>query len=123
MADYRALLSNILYILWWPTSKFINILTFLFSPIWALARFFLLPFTHLFETILKVILFPFRADILDRIEVGTIDDLLTTLARIPSHATCSSTRVWKLLTPPSPHNALPSNITKQTLQDFSLTMI
>ncbi|PVI07662.1 hypothetical protein DM02DRAFT_550559 [Periconia macrospinosa] len=68
MADYPTVLSTILYILWWPTNKFIHVIKFILSPIWALVRFIFLPVTYLLETIFNVILFPFRINVLERIE-------------------------------------------------------
>lgn len=68
-ADARTVFSNTLYILWWPTSKILGAIRYILSPFWTLIRFIFLPLTHLIQAILSVVLFPFRVDVLERIEV------------------------------------------------------
>ncbi|KAF1957406.1 hypothetical protein CC80DRAFT_491522 [Byssothecium circinans] len=68
MADVRTILSNTLYVIWWPTSKALNGIRFILSPFWALLQFIFLPLTHLIQAILSIVLLPFRLDILERIE-------------------------------------------------------
>lgn len=69
MADTRAILSTVLYCLWWPTSKIIYAIHTILSPFWAALQFIFLPVTYLLQGILTIILFPFRLHILERIEV------------------------------------------------------
>ena len=72
MADTRAVLSTILYCLWYPTTKLLQLLVTILSPIWAIAQFILLPVTYLIQGLLAIILFPLRLHILERIEVCRI---------------------------------------------------
>ncbi|KAF2680567.1 hypothetical protein K458DRAFT_311254 [Lentithecium fluviatile CBS 122367] len=68
MADTRAIVSTVLYCLWWPTSKIIYAIQTILSPFWTILQFVFLPLTYLLHAVLSIILFPFRHHILDRIE-------------------------------------------------------
>jgi len=72
MADTRAVISIVLYCLWWPTTKIIYAIQTILSPFWTALQFIFLPVTYLLRAILTVILFPFRLHILERIEVCLI---------------------------------------------------
>ncbi|KAJ4302734.1 hypothetical protein N0V90_001624 [Kalmusia sp. IMI 367209] len=68
MTDARAVLSTVLYCLWWPVTKILLAIGIILSPFWSVAQFILLPVTYLVQGLLAVILFPFRLHILERIE-------------------------------------------------------
>ncbi|CAI6333511.1 unnamed protein product [Periconia digitata] len=68
MADYRTVLSNIVYVLWWPTDRIIRAIKYTLSPFWTLITFVFLPVTYLVQTVLSIVLFPFRVDVLERVE-------------------------------------------------------
>lgn len=59
---------RVLFLLSWPIIKLFHLVAILLSPIWTIAQFIFLPFTVLAQTLLSVILFPFRLNLLDRVE-------------------------------------------------------
>jgi hypothetical protein len=69
MADIRVILLITLWIIWWPISKVLHGVLFVLSPIWSLGNFILLPFIHIWQTIVSIITFPFSGRWLERIEV------------------------------------------------------
>jgi hypothetical protein len=69
MAAAPSVLSIILYCLWWPTRKILSAISFVLSPIWALAHFVFLPVTYLLQAIYAVVSLPFRLHLLERMEV------------------------------------------------------
>lgn len=64
-----AILWIVLYCISWPIVKLVQGLALVLSPFWSLAQFVLLPVTYLLHGILSVLLFPFRIQLLEKIEV------------------------------------------------------
>ncbi|KAF2012574.1 hypothetical protein BU24DRAFT_254689 [Aaosphaeria arxii CBS 175.79] len=63
-----SILSRIAFYTSWPFVKLAHLLTFILSPFWRIAQFFLLPFTVLVQGLLGILLLPFRLNLLERFE-------------------------------------------------------
>lgn len=64
-----ATISTVVYYTCWPIIKIIQGIGFVLSPFWTLTQFVLLPITYLIHGILSIVLFPFRLQLLERVEV------------------------------------------------------
>ena len=72
MANTGAILSTLLFCLWWPMSKLLSVFALVLSPFWAVLQFVLLPVIYLARAIFAVLSFPFKLNILERIEVRSL---------------------------------------------------
>ncbi|KAF2181641.1 hypothetical protein K469DRAFT_670699 [Zopfia rhizophila CBS 207.26] len=68
MAETLQTISTVLYYVFLPFIKLLYAILFVLSPFWTVTQFLLLPFTHLVQTVLNIVLFPFRLHLLDRVE-------------------------------------------------------
>ncbi|KAF2004434.1 hypothetical protein P154DRAFT_43500 [Amniculicola lignicola CBS 123094] len=68
MADVRTIFFVVLHCVSWPLIKLFLAVTFILSPFWAILSFILLPITSLLHVLFSVVLFPFRQQLLDKIE-------------------------------------------------------
>lgn len=59
---------RVLYILSYPFFKLFRLVATILSPLWTATQFLLLPFTVIAQTLLSIVLFPFRLNLLERIE-------------------------------------------------------
>jgi hypothetical protein len=69
MADALQTVLIIVYLICWPFVKLARAIAFALSPFWAIGQFILLPAIYLIRVILNILLFPFRLQLLDRVEV------------------------------------------------------
>ncbi|ORX97945.1 hypothetical protein BCR34DRAFT_496483 [Clohesyomyces aquaticus] len=58
----------VLYVVCWPFIKLFQVLASVLSPFWVVGQFMLLPVTYLVHAILHIILFPFRLQLLEKLE-------------------------------------------------------
>ncbi|KAF2474182.1 uncharacterized protein BDR25DRAFT_119801 [Lindgomyces ingoldianus] len=68
MAETLQTALTVLYYVCWPFIKLVHGISYILSPFWAIAQFVLLPFTHLVHILLNIVLFPFRLQLLERVE-------------------------------------------------------
>lgn len=68
---YLAVTGAVLYYLAYPFIKLLQLIALTLLPLWHAAQFLLLPVTYLANFVLSVLLFPFNAGVLARLEVRT----------------------------------------------------
>lgn len=79
-------------VIWFPISKAINLVIILLLPFYNVITFFLLPFIHLGQAIIRVLSIPFSVKWLERIEVislsspSYIDTDYTDTIRLPRNS-------------------------------------
>jgi len=79
-------------VVWFPISKAINLVIILLLPFYNVITFFLLPFIHLGQAVIRVLSIPFGVKWLERIEVlnlsspSYIDTDYTDTIRLPRNS-------------------------------------